>query len=254
MIDIQTIPLRERKHAQTKIALAREFMERLKTKRLAEISVKEVCETIPISEVTFYNYFPEKTDIFIYLMQLWHTEILWKLAQWEKDKSNIEIIEAWFDFACLEITSYAGALNEVLSFVVQQQEITFSPMSVAEKILAFPDCDGIELFDVRGIHSKNDSMLKPYLEKAIKSGELPPQTDLEEVDRMLDTIFLGGMMTLYCNSEGVLRSTYQKMLRFLWQGLRAEHDALTQKKNRSSFSQGDCHVKSGQCNLNTYVM
>jgi len=254
MIDIQTIPLRERKHAQTKVALAGQFMERLKTKRLAEISVKEVCETIPISEVTFYNYFPEKTDIFIYLMQLWHTEILWKLAQWEKDKSNLEIIETWFDFTCQEVTSYSGALSEVLSFVTQQQEVYFPVMSVAEKILAFPEFEGIERFDVRGKHGQDDSMLRPYIRKAIDSGELPPRTDVAEVDRMLDTIFLGGIMTAHCNAQGTLRAVYQKMLRFLWQGLWAEHDDLTQKKSKPSFSQSDYHFKSGQCNLNTYVM
>ena len=241
MIDIQTISLRERKHAQTKVALALQFMERMKTKRLAEISVKEVCETIPISEVTFYNYFPEKTDIFIYLMQIWHTEILWKLAQWEKDKSNIEIIEAWFDFASQEITSYSGVLSEVLWFVTQQQEVNFPPMSVAEKILAFPECDGIEAFDVRGKHGENDSMLKPYLEKAVACGELPANTDVEDVHQLLDTIFLGGMMALHCKGRGVLRSAYQKMLRFLWQGLRAEQNRPLKKK-LTLFSQKQCDV------------
>ncbi len=220
MIDIHTISLRERKHAQTKIALAKEFKDRLKTKRLSEISVKEICETIPISEVTFYNYFPEKTDIFIYIMQLWHVEMLWKLAQWEKNKSNIEIIETWFDSVSQEAENYPAGMSEVLSFISQQRcEVIFPPMSLAEKILAFPQYDGIEEIDISGRHDKEESMLKPYIEKAISCGELPAQTDVEELHRMLDAMFLGGLMTLHDKESGVLRSIYKKMLQILWQGL-----------------------------------
>ena len=49
------LSLRERKYAQTKVALARAARKRMRNNRLDEISVKELCETIPISEVTFYN-------------------------------------------------------------------------------------------------------------------------------------------------------------------------------------------------------
>ena len=226
MIDIQTISLRERKYAQTKVALAQQFMERMRTKRLAEISVKEVCETIPISEVTFYNYFPEKTDIFIYIMHIWHVEMLWKLAQWEKDKSNIEIIETWFEAVCQEVEDYPVAMSEVLSFIAQQRgEVIFPPMSVAEKMLAFPNYEGIEAFEVRDRHCKEDSMLKPYLERAVASGELPKDADVEEAHRMLDVIFLGGLMTLHDQEPGVLRSIYRTMLQLLWHGLKTTHQA-----------------------------
>ena len=76
-------PLRERKYAQTKIALATAVIDRLKEKRLNDISVKELCDTIPISEVTFYHYFSRKTDIFVYLLKVWHLHMEWHLKHWE---------------------------------------------------------------------------------------------------------------------------------------------------------------------------
>lgn len=232
MIDIQTISLRERKHAQTKVALARQFMERMKTKRLSEISVKEVCETIPISEVTFYNYFPEKTDIFVYIMHLWHLEMQWKLLQWEREKNNLEIVQLWFDAVSQEAEEYPVGMNEVLSFISQQTcEVVFKPMSLAEKVLAFPAYDGIEQLDVSGTHDDENSMVRPYITQAISCGELPAHTDVEDVHRMLDAMFLGGLMTLHNKERGTLGSFYRKMLKFFWQGLKADTQTVSDDVN-----------------------
>ena len=120
-------------------------MERLKTKRLRDISVKEVCETIPVSEVTFYNYFPKKTDVLVYILKLWHLEMAWHLKKWEEEKNNIEIIEAFFDFTASEIENYPWAMNDALAFFVQKRgDFCFEEMSMAEKLLAYPELEGIE--------------------------------------------------------------------------------------------------------------
>ncbi|NLE65671.1 MAG: TetR/AcrR family transcriptional regulator, partial [Elusimicrobia bacterium] len=62
----QGCSLREKKFVKTKVSLMQEFMKRLKSTRFSEISIKEVCETVEVSESTFYNYFPQKVDVVCY--------------------------------------------------------------------------------------------------------------------------------------------------------------------------------------------
>ena len=163
------ISLRERKHAQTKIALAEAVMERLKTKRLKDISVKEVCETIPVSEVTFYNYFPKKTDVLVYILQLWHLEMQWHLLGWEEEKSNLEVIEAYFDFAAQGVEEYPGVMAEAMAYFTQKRGcMHFDDLSSAEKILAFPELPGIEEIQLP-TNPKEKKMLGKYVRKAIEA-------------------------------------------------------------------------------------
>ena len=56
--------LREKKHAQTKLAILTEFITHLESgKPIDELSNKEICNRVNISEATFYNYFPQKKEI-----------------------------------------------------------------------------------------------------------------------------------------------------------------------------------------------
>ncbi|MDY0093961.1 MAG: TetR/AcrR family transcriptional regulator [Candidatus Vecturithrix sp.] len=214
-----SLSLRERKHAQTKIALAEAITERLKTYRLKDISVKEVCDTIPISEVTFYNYFPKKTDVLVYILQLWRLEMQWHLLGWEEEKSNLEVIEAYFDFAAQGVEEYPGVMAEALAYFTQKRGcLHFDDLSIAEKILAFPTLPGIEEIQLPP-HPKEEKMLEKYIRRAIESGELPSQTDVDFVIHALDALFIGSMMTFYKDKPILLRQLYQQMLKILWKGL-----------------------------------
>lgn len=214
-----TLSLRERKHAQTKIALAEAVMERLKVNRLENISVKEVCETIPVSEVTFYNYFPQKTDVLVYILQLWRLEMEWHLLEWEEEKSNLEVIEAYFDFAAQGVEEYPGVMAEALAYFTQKRGcLHFDDLSIAEKILAFPTLPGIEEIQLPP-NPKEEKMLGKYVRKAIETGELPAQTDVDFVIHTLDALFIGSMMAFYKDKPILIRQLYRKMLNTLWKGL-----------------------------------
>lgn len=222
MFKKHNISLRERKHAQTKVALVQAVMEQLKEKRLKDISVKEVCETIPISEVTFYNYFPKKTDVLLYIIQLWAIEIGWYLQKWESEKSNLEIIEAFFEHVASQIGRHPQVLNEAMgAFVQKREEPCFEDISVAEKLLAFPKLPGIETIQPPK-KSPKDRILEPYIQKAIELGELPKTTDLEIMTNILASMLIGGLMRTRDIEPIQLKATYQTMLRLLWKGLWAE--------------------------------
>jgi len=216
------ISLRERKHAQTKKALAEALLERLREKRLRDISVKELCEALPISEVTFYNYFSEKKDVLLYLMQLWYLEMRWHLLQWEQTKTNLEIIEAWFDFTAQKTEETPWMMSEIIIYMVQRRGcIDLKEMSAAEKIWIFPEFEGIEQI-VFPADMDKEQVLIPYLQKAIEAGELPLTTNVVQAGDILDAIFHGGLISLNQRGTLQLRSLYRAMLRMFWHSLRSQ--------------------------------
>lgn len=234
MNNIHDVSLRERKFAQTKVSLAWAFRERLREKRLQDISVKEICDTLPISEVTFYKYFPEKTDVLVYLLQLWHYEAVWRLRRWEREKTNLEVIEAWFKFGEEQLEAYPAATGEIMSFIMKEKgRLKFSEISVAELLFAYPDLEGIEKIEVPAGHDDRCFML-PYLYRAIEHGELPTGTDMEMVADMLDAIFIGSQLTLREESPQKARKVSSLLLKYLWQGIRSEKANAPAAHNSSS--------------------
>ena len=216
------ISLRERKHVQTKLALTKAVITRLKIKRLKDISVEELCEEVLISKVTFHNYFPKKTDILVYIWQLWHLETAWHFQQWEQGKTNIEIIEAYFDFIARGIEKGAWVLNEVFGFLIQKREaFSVHELNMAERVLAFPDLPGIEDVQVPK-HPGQNIGLHRYINRAIAQGELPKESDPDMVVNILNSILGGVLMTLLRTDPMQIRPTYRAMLQFFWQWLRSE--------------------------------
>ena len=71
---------RDRKLAQTRLALLTALRERLAERPLEEINVRELAEAADVSEATFYNHFPTKTDLAIYFVQLWSVDTGWHTA------------------------------------------------------------------------------------------------------------------------------------------------------------------------------
>ena len=71
---------RDRKLAQTRLALLTALRERLAERPLEEINVRELAEAADVSEATFYNHFPTKTDLAVYFVQLWSVDAGWHAA------------------------------------------------------------------------------------------------------------------------------------------------------------------------------
>ena len=139
-MDIRNISLRERKHAETKIALLKILQSKLVKKQFEEISVKELCEEVPISDVTFFNYFPNKNDLLIYYIQIWSLEMSYKTKKYLKDKGALKEIEYIFDNAAEVTEKIPNLMSEIIAFITRNfNNIRFGKISNAEKIIAFPD-------------------------------------------------------------------------------------------------------------------
>jgi AcrR family transcriptional regulator len=218
------ISLRQRKHAQTKVALAQAAMERLRKNRLDDISVKELCETIPISEVTFYNYFPRKTDLLIYYIQVISLEAAWYLQHAVKEKSSLEMVEECLDFMGRKLAAEPLMMTETIAYFGQERQPPeeFKLLSKVEQILAFPNLTGIEDLAMKDMGI--DALIKPYLEQAIQDAELPQSLKLSSVVLMCASIFVGLVMNLHLTEPERIRPFCRRQLRLLWKALRVEKE------------------------------
>jgi AcrR family transcriptional regulator len=213
--------LQERNYAQTKLALLRVAMRKIEERQLSDISVKELCEAVPVSEMTFYNYFSKKTDLLVYYIQISALETAWYLEHAVKNKTPIEMVETCFDFLARKVAAEPLVMSETIAFFGQERETpNFGVLSNVEQVLAFPNLPGIETLDVRD--SRIESLVEPYLAQAIASGELPKELDVNEVLIMVTSIFTGLIMNLHLTEPELIRPLCLRQLRLLWTALRLE--------------------------------
>lgn len=213
--------LRERNYAQTKLALLRVAIGKIQTRALADISVKEICEVVPVSEMTFYNYFPKKTDLLVYYLQITMLETAWYLHNAVKNKAALGMVEAYLDFLIRKVVAEPLMMTETFAFFAQEREQPdFGVLSKVEQVLAFPHLPGIETLDIPT--SRIDVLLEPYVRQAIVQGELPESLDVHEVLMMVMSIFIGLVMNLHLTEPELIRPLCRRQLRLLWKALRLE--------------------------------
>lgn len=216
-----SISLRERKYAQTKLALLHAAIEKMKEKRLESISVKELCEVIPVSEMTFYNYFPKKTDLLKYFIQITFIEMAWYLQYAVKNRTNLEMVEELVDFIARKVVGNPFVMTEtIVLFGQERKKPEFKQISKAEQLLAFPDLPGIE--EVHVEDTRFETMVEPYLRQAIEQGELPKNLELNTVVLMTVSSFIGLSINLHLTEPELIRPLCRRQLRLLWKALRAE--------------------------------
>ena len=225
MTALGDIPLRQRKKARTRLALLDAFLERLRQKPMSEITVKELCEAAEVSEWTFFNYFPRKNDLFTYFTRLWSIETTWQARRAAGGVEGLAAIEAVFDRAALVFEENPRLLLEMAIFIASepQKAATKKKMiSQAERLLRFPDLEGIEDIPQGNI----TSIFSANLKAALAAGELPEGADVEAAILNLEAIFYGLPMRLAMrNILHTVAVAYRRQLKILWAGLRAIAEA-----------------------------
>jgi len=134
MMPQTTLSLREKKYATQKLKILDTFDEKLKSKALVDISVKEICKELEISEMTFFNYFGSKKEVLIYYIELWSLE----MQELIKDAKPLEAIYLIFEQTAKMIEKNPNLFMEIVASMALQgmakKDITISR---AERILRF---------------------------------------------------------------------------------------------------------------------
>lgn len=211
------LTLRERKFARTKLGLLNAALTRVEQRPLDEISVKELCAAAEVSEATFFNYFPKKSDVLVYYSQLWSLEIAWHLAAAERPSSGLAAIAEVFRLAARKVQEQPGAMGEVIAFQARNRDRQRAPEpGRAERLLAFPRLEGIDRFSAQGM----DQLLANQLQQAVEQGELPANTHVRSAMLGLVAIFYGVPLALAQSNPQAIGSAYQYQLNVLWSGIR----------------------------------
>jgi len=215
-MQVKEYPLRERKHARTKIAIMDAFIKRLEKTRFDDISIRQICKNVEVSEGTFFNYFPEKIDIINYYMNLMFLKVVAKARKDVPGGQYIPLIDAIFARMSEELSNYNNIVYQTISLMIVQLE---RPKTVAisdlEKQIFSPGSKGIENVRVMLI----DDFLRECLIGAVNKGELPKDIKIDDLLVSLMTI-LGG--TLLASKFAQIKDRsyhYTRQLRFLWDGL-----------------------------------
>lgn len=235
MVAAADIPLRQRKQAQTRQALLRAVVERLDGRRtLDEINVKELCREADISEASFFNYFPKKSDVLVYFVQVWSLGLAWRVRHELAGRSARAAIEAIFASTAREVREHPGVMAEILAHQARMAEVPrAADLPLADRVVAYPDRPGIE--DVPGLGL--DGLLPPLIDRAVREGELPAAVDRRAAFLALTAIFFGVPLVLRRIDPALVEPAYRQQLDIVWTGLQ-QHAARPTSSPRRRAARG----------------
>lgn len=207
--------LRERKFAKTRLALAEALVVRLEQMSLEAINVRDLVEAAEVSEATFFNYFPRKADLLDYYTQLWMLDLNWRCQHGAA--KGLAAIAASFEIMAAALQKQPGVMAEIIARqVLQRSKPEPVEITLAERLIAYPDHSGIEELPIGGI----DKAWLPALEQAIRSGELPANSHLPTLMVGLAAIFYGVPMVLSHGNKTATGPMYRNQLAVYWAGIR----------------------------------
>ncbi len=212
-----TFTLREKKYAKTKIALAKEFRKRLQKVRFADIAIKEVCEKVEVSEGTFYNYFPHKTDIVYFFNKLTVLKLIWITGHKGTPQADArDTIAFAFDYMAQEMQN-PFLFFEIISLYTSERVKPDGKvdLSVPEKVYGLPDCPGIEEVALMPL----EDFFLIQVKRAQQKGQMTSRVPAKEIMLSLMAILVGVPLVIDMNDFGKLKKLFRTQLSVFWTGL-----------------------------------
>lgn len=210
--------LRQRKFAKTRLALGQAVTHHLEAAPFETLSVKALSERVQISEATFFNYFPRKEDLIVYLDRLWALELNWYGRQAAQQGKGLAVIESLFRYTAIQIQKKPGLMAEIIAHEALSRAHREGPeITAAERMMAFSDLEGIETLSDESL----EGLLRGSLQSAIEQGELPANTAISAAMVGLVSIFYGVPLALQHTNAAAIGAMYRQQLELLWGGLQA---------------------------------
>jgi len=211
------LPLRQRKYARTKYGLLQAALARLDHTSLDAINVKDLCADVGISEASFFNYFPRKTDLLVYFIQLWSIDVAARASSVRDERGAVAAIEEVFRHTAEQAQEHPQIFPELIGYQARAVEPpALAEITAAERLLAFPDRPGVEEAPAGGV----ESVFPPLVRAAVAAKELPAHTDERQVFVALVSVFFGAPL-IERRVPASLAGTFRFQLSLLWAGLRS---------------------------------
>ena len=205
------VGLRDRKAAKIKLAILEEMVSLLKKMKFKQINVMELCDTIDISKVTFFKYFPKKEETLIYFMNIWCLRQIVNLQK--SGKVGIAAIQLFFTSLAKDYEMNPNLMLALIGFIANLDEIpTTYKITAIEKKLLYPDEDGIENLEIMNIHE----ILDEHLKEAVKLREVDLNYTIDERLNLLASLFYGTALTAHTKRIKDVESLYKGNLKFVF--------------------------------------
>lgn len=183
------VSLRERKAAKLKLLILEVTRKKLASRNFQDIHVKEICEEVGISKVTFFRYFPQKEDVLLYYIRIWGFHITVELEQ--RNVSGLKAVRYIFEKFGEQCSRYPSLMLHVIKYYAESEKMP-KPINIkkAEKIQLYPQKEGIEKLEVLAM----DRLLEKHLLDAIFNTEVTKTSDVADMVRILMTVMYGSIL------------------------------------------------------------
>lgn len=215
------IPLREQKIAATKRSILLLTLEKMKSSTFEDINVEDLCRELGIAKRTFFNYFPCKAYVILYMLQIWILEISEHLTVKYGSDAGLILIYSGFDEFGKKIMQQPRLANEIISCLFRSDTdvSTIPPLTGAEKLLWSLD----PAFQREGPQLGFKGLVASAVRNAIRTGELPAGTDQEAVELGLNSILVGIPFSLKDAGIDNVRTFYKSLLDIFMNGLKGRY-------------------------------
>ncbi|MCX7747733.1 MAG: TetR/AcrR family transcriptional regulator [Clostridia bacterium] len=214
------IPLREVKYAQTKFKIYKAFINELDTTSFDSINIDALCKGIGISRRAFFNYFPYKSYVLLYMVQISIIEIAIHTFQKHGKNAGLELICTGFKEFGKRVIQYPDIIFEAISCLYKKGTdlSKFSKLTNAEEILWNLDTSILNEVPTLGFRE----LTVTAINNAVLLNELPEGIRFETVEMALNSILFGIPLSLKNAGLEKICEIYQEQLNILWAGLRAK--------------------------------
>ena len=211
---VATVSLRAKKMAKQKYAIAQAFAKQLESEGYEDVIIKDLCSQVEISEGTFYNYFPRKLDVVLYIMDCLFIRVAWQVMQLPEEMAVKDKVYRFFEMATKEI-QHPNVLVQFISVGVAhkiyQEKVVLSPLEIAflldsDTLVEIPYCSIFDFFE---------ALIKESKER----GELPKTCRVKDAVAAQVITFLGGLLVKENPQYGNLKDVWKGHLDIVWKGL-----------------------------------
>jgi hypothetical protein len=207
--DLSAFSVREIKFARARLGVLGAFAQALQKTAYQDIRIKDLSRTCEISEPSFYSYFPQKDDLFLYFISLWSVDVQLHTKHLEP---GLEAIYEIFRYTASTAKTNPNLLKEIISYQSRtdpaQAAKHVTPVSLAEKHIAFGKAPDLEMYPDQGL----GPVLKRNLERALHSRQLQAGANVDVLLLTLGSVFFGVPVLVIHQDPGHLADYYEKVL------------------------------------------
>jgi hypothetical protein len=205
------VGLRERKAAKIKLAILDEIILLLKKMKFKQINVMELCDSIDISKVTFFKYFPKKEETLIYFMNIWCLRQLVNLKK--NGKKGVAATQLFFSSLAKDYKANPNLMLALIGFIANlDKKPTNHKITAIEKKLLFPDDDEIGNVEIMNIHE----ILEKHLKEAEELKEIDLNYSINDRLNLLASLFYGTALTAHTKRIMDVELLYKRNLKFVF--------------------------------------